>query len=281
MAFRGVLHFLGMSRKHWTDDKIFDRLLNNRSDNTYWDNIAELRTRPNRNIFHKAVELTESENPKYRLTGIDILAQLGIRPRPFYVESLNLFFNILEKEKEPKVLISLLFAIGHNNDNLDCNYISQLCSFSDTTDTAVKYALVNSLLGIDNENAIATLIQFSKDTSSNIRNWSTFGLGTQIENDTPPIREALWDRISDKNKDTKFEAISGLAIRKDERLIPIIQTELLKEDYPGLLFEAIINFGDKQFLPILQMQYTKYKSDSNINPGWLEDMENCIAELGK
>lgn len=33
-----------MGRKNWTDEKLFFRLVNNKSDKTYWDNIRELRS---------------------------------------------------------------------------------------------------------------------------------------------------------------------------------------------------------------------------------------------
>lgn len=72
-----------MSRKEWTDDKLFFRLLNNKSDKTYWDNISELRSRPNNSVFEKCQDLVNSDNPKKRMIGVDILAQLGISPRPF------------------------------------------------------------------------------------------------------------------------------------------------------------------------------------------------------
>ncbi|MHA3789001.1 hypothetical protein ACX0HA_12365, partial [Flavobacterium hauense] len=117
------------------------------------------------------------------------------------------------------------------------------------------------------------------DASANIRNWATFGLGSQTEKDSPVIRAALWNRVNDKHKDTRFEAISGLAQRKDERIAGIIRKELIKENYQGLLFEAIATLGDKQFLPTLKEQYNRFKTNEDINPEWLSDMKNCIKTL--
>jgi len=268
-----------MSRKQWTDKKLLDRLLHNLSNKTYWDNVGELRSRPSQNLYEKCVQLAYSGNPKERRIAIDVLAQLGTTPRPHIIESIMLFFKILKQEKEPEVLQSLLFAIGHNNAELTVNQVKQLCTFKNTEDATIKNALVFSLLGVSSETAVDTLIHFSKDRSSHIRNWATFGLGTQIDSDTPVIREALWDRVTDKSVDAKFEAITGLAQRKDERIIEVIHKELNKESYPGLLFEAIVNLADKQFLPTLKKQYAKYRSDNSINPDWLENMKNCIANV--
>jgi len=265
-----------MSRKDWNDEKLFDRLLNNRSGATYWDNVNELRRRPNKYVFTKAVELAKSADPNHRRTGIDVLAQLGVTPRPFYEESIKLFFNILETEKDTNVTTSLLYAIGHNNDNLSINQIEKLCFLKNIRE---KDGLVSALLGIDNEMAIATLIYLSEDRSASIRNWATFGLGSQIETDTPAIREALWNRVNDINADAKFEAISGLAQRNDERITEIIGRELISGNYQSLLFEAITTLADKQFLPVLKEQLSVDLSNPDVNPEWIIDLKNCITEL--
>ena len=265
-----------MGRKQWTDEKLFDRLSNNRSDSTYWDNVRELRSRPNNHVFEKAVELTNSKQPKDRKTGVNILAQLGVSPRPFYDTTIVLFFNILEKETDTDIIEALLYAIGHNNSVLNNEQIEKICSFKDFI---YKESLVSASLGIDNEKAIDTLIYLSENTSANVRNWATFGIGTQIERDTVPIREALWKRIKDKNEDTKFEAIAGLAKRRDKKVISIIQKELMTENYQGLLYEAITSMNDTQFIPILKEHFNKNKSNTDINPQWLNDLKNCIDSL--
>lgn len=267
-----------MGRDKWTDDKLFDRLLNNKSDSSYWDTVGELRRRPSKTVFERCAALTKSDSPKSRKVGIDVLAQLGISPRPFLKESIKLFFESLKTEKDTDVIIALLYAIGHNNDNLSASQIKKICSF---TDKPLRESLTFSLLGVDNDIAIETLIGLSQDTSANIRNWATFGLGSQTEKDSPEIRNALWNRVNDKHKDTRYEAISGLSHRKDERITAIIQKELLTENYQGLLFEAIAILGDKQFLPILKEQYSRFKAYEDINPEWLNDMKNCIEELQK
>jgi hypothetical protein len=56
-----------MSRKNWTSEKIFTRLLTNKAQKTYWDNISELRRRPNEDVFTKACQLakTNIDSQKY------------------------------------------------------------------------------------------------------------------------------------------------------------------------------------------------------------------------
>jgi hypothetical protein len=225
--------------------------------------------------------LTKSKDPKIRNIGIDILAQMGVTPRPFLKQTLKLYFDLLNIESDPEVLMSLLYAIGHNNDKLNKTQIEKLCTFSDNDNNWVKEGLVSSLLGVDNLNAIDTLIKLSTDKISHIRNWATFGIGTQIERDNKNIKEALWNRINDKHQETKLEAIVGLAKRKDSRVNEIIKRELLDGEYGTLLFDAIIEIGDKQFLPLLRQNLKAIKEDTTINPEWKKDLKNCINELTK
>jgi HEAT repeat protein len=225
------------------------------------------------------LEFTKSNEPKIRKIGIDILAQLGLPPRPFLPQTLKIYFELLNVEVNPDVLMSLLYSIGHNNEGLNNEQIDKICTFIDNDNSCVKEGLVSALLGIDNLNAIETLIKLSSDKLSHIRNWSTFGLGTQIERNNKDIREALWNRVNDKNQETKLEAIVGLAKRKDNRVKDIIKRELISGEYGSLLFEAIKETKDKKYLPLLKQNFKTIKDDKSINSKWKEDLKNCIDEL--
>jgi len=270
-----------MSKKDWTTEKLFTRLLNNKSEKSYWEYISILRSRPESEVFKRCVELTKSDIPKNRMVAVDILAQLGLPPRPFYNETIDIYFNLLEIEKEPKVIMSILFGIGHNNENLNKTQIKKLCSLADTKNSLIKEGLVSSLLGKNDVNAIKTLIHFSADRLNYIRDWATFGIGTQIEKDTIEIRNALWKRVNDKHQDTKFEAIVGLAKRKDNRVKEIIERELVGGEYGTLLFDAILHLKDKDFLPLLCENLKLAENDKEINLEWIKDLKLCIAKLRK
>lgn len=270
-----------MSRKNWIDDKIIARLIENKTEKTRWDNISALRERPSQELFLKCVELTKSNNPKIRKIGIDILGQFGLPPRPFFQDTLKIYFELLHTETDPDVLMSLFYSIGHNNENLNNRQIDIICSFISNENSWVKEGLVFALLGIDNLTAIATLIKLSSDKLSHIRNWATFGLGSQIERNNKKIREALWKRVNDKHQETKLEAIVGLARRKDKRVNDIIKREITDGEYGTLLFEAIIETQDKEFLLLLKQNLRTIKDDKTINPEWKKDLKNCIDELTK
>ena len=270
-----------MDRRQWTDDKLLTHLLSNKSDRTRWDNIRALRSRPSEELFLKCVDLVKSKNHKSRILGIDILAQLGAPPRPFLKRTIKLYFDLLDNEENSKVLMSLLYAIGHNNEKLGKAQVDKLCSFADTENNFVKEGLVSALLGVENSKAIGTLIALSSDKLSHIRNWATFGIGTQTERNSKKIRDALWDRVIDKHQETKLEAILGLAKRKDKRVNEIIKQELIEGEYGTLLLEAITETGDKQFLPLLRQNLKLVKIDKGVNPDWLNDLKKCITVLNE
>lgn len=270
-----------MSRINWTDDKLLSRLINNKTDKARWANIGALKKRPSQELFAKCVELTKSNKPQIRKIGIDILAQLGLPPRPFLQDTLKIYFELLNTETDPNVLMSILYSIGHNNENLNSKQINKICSFLSNDNNWVKEGLVSSLLGIDKLTAIETLIKLSSNKLSHIRNWATFGLGSQIERDNKEIREALWKRVNDKHQETKLEAIVGLAKRKDKRVNDIIRREIIGGEYGTLLFEAIIETQDKEFLPLLKQNLRIIKDDKTINTEWEKDLMNCIDELTK
>ena len=131
------------------------------------------------------------------------------------------------------------------------NHISKLIEFKTHKFADARFELTLAISCLDNNAAIETLIELSNDKDSDIRNWATFGLGTQLENDTEDIRNALWNRINDSDFETKSEAIVGLANRMDKRIKEVIISELENGDYGTLLFEAILKLNDKEYLPYL------------------------------
>jgi len=93
-----------MSREKWTSEKIFNRLLNNKTQKTYWENISELRKRPNQDVYKKACELAKSNIDKQKIIGLDVLQQLGFDPRYNKKQIVQIHFELLEKTQAENVL---------------------------------------------------------------------------------------------------------------------------------------------------------------------------------
>ena len=268
-----------MSRKNWASEKIFSRLLNNRTQKTYWDNINELRSRPNQEVFNKAMQLAKSKSDKEKNIGIAILAQLGFDPRFNQIETIKLYFELLTQDQSIDVLISILYAISHNFEILTEKQVNILQTFKNNESSYVRTALANAISCLQDDQSIDTLILLSKDTSSSVRNWATFSLGTLIEINNKKITDALWKRVDDKHQETKLEAILGLAIRKDNRVKEIVRRELKYGEYGTLLFEAIEQLNDKDFLPLLEDNLQSSYHDDGILDEWILDLKDCISKL--
>ncbi|ACU62604.1 hypothetical protein Cpin_5173 [Chitinophaga pinensis DSM 2588] len=268
-----------MSRNDWTNDKLFERLINNQSTRTYWENIKTLCSRPEKAVFKRCATLTRSKVPRERRIGIDVLSQLGGAARPYQAETLALYVRILPEETDLKVLESLLHAIGHNNTGMDNHSAEKLAALKTHRYAVIRFGVACALKGVDKPAAIDTLITLSADKDTDIRDWATFALGSQISRNNKAIREALWARTNEANEDTRMEAIVGLALRKDLRVMDLIRKELQRGDAGTLLFEAITELGTKEFLPDLKKLHKQSANDTSIHPTWRMKLEETIATL--
>ncbi|MEH2181319.1 HEAT repeat domain-containing protein [Nostoc sp.] len=227
------------------------------------DVVGILHFRGNQEVFAAAAELCNSQNPRERQLGADILGQLGIPHRTFPDQSLMILIRLLEYEQNADVLNSIGIALGHLHDP---RAIAPLIRLKSYPSSSVRYGVVFGLLGYEDELAISTLIELSSDQDYEVRNWATFGLGSQIETDTTAIREALYQRFINENTDENYEiygeALVGLAKRKDSRILTRLIEELLS-DYVGVVaVEAAEEFADSRLYPaLMQLKQWWTKND--------------------
>lgn len=261
-------------------DKLILKAEKSKNQNSYWISIFQLRKFADNEMIEKCFELINSENIKSKIIGLDTLSQLGQKRKKFSKKLINIIFELLQNCDDEKLIISCLFAIGHNNKYLTKRQIKFLEKFKSSNSKEIRYALAFSILALENEIAINILIKLSDDRSPKVRDWALFGLGTQIEVDTKEIRDVLFKHSFDKDDQAKQEAIKGLANRDDFRVNNIILEELNSENFGSLLFETIMQIKDGDYyLPKLKSIYEKSKNDKKINQEWFSDLENCINIL--
>ncbi|MBJ7328958.1 MAG: HEAT repeat domain-containing protein [Solirubrobacteraceae bacterium] len=198
----------------------------------YDTQLAALHARPDASTFVAAAALLEDDDPARREAGVEVLAQLGNDPEadeagPFHDEIVALFVELIAREEEPDVLAALATGFGHLDDD---EAIGPLVALAGHEDPTVRHAVAFGLAGHEDDRAIAALIALTTDPSSIVRDWATHALGSQIEADTPEIREALFARLDDPDEDTQIEGIAGLAARGDERAIePLLEARKTTE----------------------------------------------------
>lgn len=246
----------------------------------YWNQITKLRTFVNNEMISRCFEMIYSDDVKFKQIGIDVLCQLG-NNRESFVESLfDKIFKILRTTSDENLICTSLFAIGHNNQYLKTKHFKTLEQFKNSESKEIRYALTFSLLGVENYKAVTMMIKLAQDRSLRVRDWATFGLGTQIECDNEDIRHVLYKNCFSKDHQIRHEAIKGLANREDKRAKAVILQELKSESYESILFDTLLNIKrGEQYIPDLMAVYDKVRDNKNINPQWIADLKNCIEIL--
>jgi HEAT repeat protein len=257
-------------------NEIIQAALTTENEDIYWDLVFILRIRGSDEEFAAALKLCESGNSQERTLGVNILAQLGTTRKKFrIIERGDVLLKLLsQNEKDSEVLAAIGYAFGHLKDTRG---ISPLIKLKNHTDSDVRMGVVFCLICQEDESAIQTLIELSGDEDEDIRNWATFGLGSQIAIDTQEIRDALYQRIlseigeDDTIAEIRGEALLGLAMRKDERVIKPLIAELESGCVGRLSVEAALEIGDNRL----------YSSLVKLQDWWDIDVELLQATISK
>ncbi len=120
------------------------------------------------------------------------------------------------------------------------------------------------MIGYENQQAHGVLIELMRDTDDQVRDWATVALGTQCETDSPAIRDALADRLTDTDDDTRCEALVGLARRGDRRVLPDLQKELACESVSTLAIEAAALIGEPRLITELIALRERWNGDKDL-----------------
>ncbi|MDR3636956.1 MAG: HEAT repeat domain-containing protein [Isosphaeraceae bacterium] len=229
-------------------DELISAALSEPDEDLAWDAVAALHWRGSDDVLDRAVQLCQSVCAVERRLGADILGQLGVPERTFPKKCLRILLEMLEAERESQVLPAILIASSHLKDSLA---IGPVVRFRRHADSEVRYGVVFALMGHDIPQALQALIELTRDPEAHVRDWATFSLGTQVETDTPELRQALAERLGDDDDDTRCEALVGLARRGDERVLPALHKELSSELVGTLAVEAAALIGRPELHPVL------------------------------
>jgi HEAT repeat protein len=214
-------------------------------EHAYWDAVTALNWRGTREVLDRAFRLCQSASAVERRLGADILGQLGVPDRAYPKECLRILSKMLESEQDYKVTYSIMVALSHH---IAPEAIELVLRFLHHADPDVRLGVVLALTGYESHQALDALINLTRDSEAQVRNWATFAIGSQVEVDTPQIRDALLDRVGDADDDTRYEALVGLARRGDRRVLPALHKELACESVSTLAIEAAALIGEPQLI---------------------------------
>lgn len=234
-------------------EALFARTLQgDEEDEGAWRAIWQLHLRGGEDVFQRAATWLQSSSPKERGRGANILAQLEFRNRT--PERITRFTDVLlpalAKEQDAAVLEAMAAALGHLGDPRS---VPALLPLTAHPDAHVRFGVVMGLSGHRDAQTLQALIHLSRDPDEIVREWATFTLGSQArEVDTPELREALMDRISETHPKIRGEALLGLALRKDARVLEPLRRVLAEgPEVTTLEVEAAQALEDVSLLPLL------------------------------
>jgi HEAT repeats len=238
-------------------------------DDPYWSNVQILRHRVTRDVWECAARLCASDCVVEQRLGCDILGQLGAPAGPFVPESVPVVLDTLARAKDSETIDAAIVALGFLGD---CRAAGPVLGFADHSDPAVRWAVAYSLprFAVDAQ-VIPALIQLSRDPDPEVRDWATFGLASQTDEDGPVIRDALWERTRDPEPIVRAEALSGLARRKAPGVFEALAGEIEREQVESPVVEAAEELPSPQRAIILERLRTRF-------PDW-DEVTKALARL--
>jgi HEAT repeats len=224
-----------------TADELFlESLVGDYDDEAAWNAVHTLRQRGTDEVFHLAVRYCQSEIPKHRARGLDVLSQLGagkqLSERPHFGDSVSMSISRLA-DPDPLVVRSAAWALAHLKGSQAARALIKMKS---CPDFEVRWAVAHGMSGCEEPEAIRTLIELMEDTNDEVRNWATFGLAMAANEDgsgqlgtldSSEIRDALRKRLADSFGEVRDEAVWGLARRKDRSALRILMERLDSEEW--------------------------------------------------
>lgn len=221
--------------------------------NIYESDLGTVHYRGGQIEFDLGRKYALSEDPLDRCTAAHILGQLGWDGDTFHDESVDLLLRLVV-DSHLQVVVAAAYALGHRHTPRGIPYLLPLI---DHRDEPVRFAALRGLSGLEDQAAIDALIRLTRDKADHVRDWATFGLGTLLceetmeEKDTPQIRDALFAVLDDPYRQVRGEAMTGLAVRHDPRVLPVLIRELEGEFHDTWCVEAAESMADPQLLPLL------------------------------
>jgi HEAT repeat protein len=222
-------------------------------DDARWQAVKALHWRGTPDVLEAALVLCQAGEADRRRLGADILGQLGSPARSYREQSEPLLLRMLGQEQDPGVLNSVAIALGHLGAEAA---VQPMAALHRHPAAEVRFAVAAALPAVMSDRGgdvgVAALVELTSDRESDVRDWATFGLGSQLEADSPTVRDALVRRLQDPEDDVRVEALVGLARRGDRRTREPLLDALRQRPVHPLAVEAAEYLGDAAALPLLE-----------------------------
>ena len=229
--------------------------------------VATLQMRGDEETFEMAKNWCASPNATERELAADLLTQFGAGAQKndgnVRFPSAHLTVPLLEKlidDPDARVIASAVHGLGWNSAS---DAVLARPSLAKHSSHRVRFAVACSLDGAESKAAIDILLALAQDDDDDVRDRANWVLqGSRI--DTPEIREVLFGNLSDRQTDTRCEAMVGLARRKDARVIPYIQEELAADSVFYIAIEAAGHIASPDLAESLERLRARSDTDMQL-----------------
>jgi hypothetical protein len=239
-----------------------------RESDDFWSTIGEaVESVPVDEVLAVAVTFCRSDVASMRATGAGLLAELGNLGSESADDTLGVLGSLLEREVSPDVIKIALHGVGLTGRT---DGVPIVLPFASASDARVRLDATHALYSCAGDppsrDAIDALIGLSNDPDDDVRDWSTFGLGTHIDADVDDedVTGALVARLTDAYIDVREEAAVGLARRGDERAFEPVRVLLEADEVSALTVEAAGYLADERFLRPLVELGEWWEDDSDL-----------------
>jgi HEAT repeat protein len=188
-----------------------------------WDCVVELQATGSESVFEHAVAWCNSPDPLERAIAADVLGQLREGESTSFGDRAAPPVSRLLGDFDARVLEAAARALSYIGVR---DQLEALVALAKHPDPDLRHGVVLALNRTHVPLALETLIRLSADDDATVRDWATFGLGSQTDADTPELRDALVARLDDSSFDVRSEALVGLARVRDRRVYPALLREL-------------------------------------------------------
>lgn len=244
-----------------------------------WTAIQALQMAGSPDTVRLASRLAKSRNRRKRALGLYIASQLheyqgGVQTgsRPYALETTQELLLAGLDDSCSEVIAAAVSGLGHRPHPLA---VPGLVKFSAHPAESIRFSVAVALGSYASPEAIDALLRLAKDVSGDVRNWATFGLGSMHDVDNARVRDLLWSNLTDSHDDVRGEALVGLAVRKDTRIIPVLLERL---GAGSRVFE--LTAAEYMASPLLLARLNAIKDEASsadeLNPYWYRCLLDAI-----
>ena len=239
-------------------------------DHEYWTLVQRLQELGSAATYGPALLLCKSDDPGRRRLGCHLLGRMTWKSADESDEALAVLEDRAFSEHDLQVLQAALIALGQLGDRRGLDAVVVRAEHpSPDIRLAVASALPSLVGQPPDPKALDVLRTLMNDPVVAVRDWATFGLGSQLDVDDDPTRAALLERLADRDPVTNGEALVGLARRHDRRALEAVLEHLRHFLIGSYVVDAAHELADPRALPLL-LELRDQAEVFGINPGRLD-----------